>query len=134
MSKKSKLTKPVQLWLKALRSGKYLQAQMKLKDSRMYNPETETCNLVGYCCLGVACEVAKQQGVIKDFRGRQGLLPVVVRDWLGLSTTSGEFESEGEFSGYDSLVYLNDEKELSFKQIANVIERQPKGLFKKETK
>ena len=43
------------LWLTALRSGEYKQATGYLK--------RDTGDGVGYCCLGVLCEVAVSQGV-----------------------------------------------------------------------
>lgn len=42
------------LWLKALRSGEYAQADGMLKSGD------------GYCCLGVLCHVAKEAGVAPD--------------------------------------------------------------------
>jgi hypothetical protein len=118
MSKKKELSQPVKLWLKALRSGKYKQTKGVLKDS------------IGYCCLGVASELAVQQGIIKKFRHSDtGLMPKVQK-WLGLSGDYGEFNKSiiknGDF--FDSLAGLND-KGSSFKKIAQIIERQPEGLF-----
>lgn len=120
MSKKKKeLSKPVKLWLAALRSGKYKQTKGQLKDSK------------GHCCLGVASELAVQQGIVKKFRHSDtGLMPKV-KKWLGLTDQYGLFDvtvvnDDGEY--FDSLAVLNDTG-ASFKKIAQIIERQPEGLF-----
>ena len=68
-----------QKWIEALRSGKYAQSQLALK------------NADGYCCLGVLCDIA---GVgtweEPDFR-------------LTLTSEEQEREREAqEFCGYDS--------------------------------
>lgn len=120
MSKKKKgLSKPVKLWLAALRSGKYKQTKGQLKNSE------------GHCCLGVASELAIQQGIVKKFRHSDtGLMPKV-KKWLGINSEYGEFNKailkNGDF--FDSLAGLNDNG-TSFKKIAQIIERQPEGLFK----
>lgn len=105
-----KLSTPVKLWLKALRSGKYKRDEGQLKTDK------------GYCCLGVACEVAIQQGVIKRYNGTNGILPRKVKQWLGLSSVAGEF------GNHNALTILNDSG-TSFKKIAAIIEKQPEGLF-----
>lgn len=114
----------VQAWVAALRSGKYKQGQQRLRtdDNR-------------FCCLGVACELAVQAGIITYKRDDQlgptyvetgwkdtALLPEVVRRWLGLTTNRGDM-SEGP-----CLTHLNDH-DATFNEIADLIESQPKGLF-----
>lgn len=46
-------------WVAALRSGEYAQAKEALREPA----EQRLDGKVGYCCLGVACEVAIQNGV-----------------------------------------------------------------------
>ena len=104
-------------WVKALRSGKYKQTTSRLKDK------------TGYCCLGVACELAVKAGVIKKFEPGNSFLPVQVRNWLGLSSRRGAYRDGDYFNRNNSLDQLNDYRN-SFKYIARLIERQPKGLFK----
>ena len=94
-------------WVKALRSGKYKQTIGHLADE------------TGFCCLGVACELAKQAGIIPD-------LPTRVQNWLGLQDCFGKIDN----GKYNDLTSYNDFGKWSFKKIANLIERQPKGLFK----
>lgn len=84
-------------WVEALRSGKYEQGHGALrKDDK-------------FCCLGVLCDVVDPNGWSEDcyWRGEYALPPSHV---LGNLTAS-------------DLVYLNDEKNLSFEQIADYIEK-----------
>src|SRR5258708_7031143 len=72
-----------QLWVEALRSGKYKQGQNRLAD-----------DLDHYCCLGVLCEVAISQGLpITKSTSEHGRitydaekynLPMTVVKWAGL--------------------------------------------------
>jgi len=111
-----KLNNNAQLWVDALKSGKFKQVKGALKLKR------------GYCCLGVACEVYQKvtghkirKGVL--YYGHNALLPRVVQKWLGLTSDSGSFAG-GE------LTELNDE-EVTFLGIAQIIGMKPEGLFKK---
>jgi hypothetical protein len=109
------------LWVEALRSGDYPQTTGTLRDEH------------GYCCLGVACEIAVQNGVIKPatatcglryvYGYADGVLPRSVKQWLGLAT------ADGGFLTYDrtSLARMNDAG-APFEDIADVIEREPDGL------
>lgn len=79
-------------WVAALTSGDYSQTSRKLGDEN------------GYCCLGVLCEIAVQDGVVtkevaKGFESEtavyfsaenptdreSAVLPASVRNWAGLS-------------------------------------------------
>lgn len=106
-------------WVKALRSGKYEQGRGLLKDSQG-----------AFCCLGVACDIS---GLGEWYAGNyykteSGTslkdLPNDVREWLGLRGSYGTY-------GSNSLVNRNDTPSrghLTFKGIASLIEREPKGL------
>jgi hypothetical protein len=86
------------LWLKALRSGKYVQGQGTLR--RGTKPHQK------HCCLGVLSELAIADGAIKQFRG--GYLSKAVCKWAGLesldpilgprstSTTASELNDGGK--------------------------------------
>lgn len=63
------------LWLRALRSRKYKQGKGQLKLGRK-DPR--------HCCLGVLCEIAKAEGVIRTYDGGRGGLPEKVREWADL--------------------------------------------------
>lgn len=103
-------------WVKALRSGKYKQTQSKLFDGK------------GYCCLGVLCKVAGVKPVKNkldffEFMKQEDCLPATIRKQIGLNT------DYGQYNVYESLATDNDNG-LTFKQIADIIESQPEGLFR----
>lgn len=118
------LTEPQRLWVEALRSGKYPQGRQAL--CHIDGDET-----VDFCCLGVACEVAIAAGltvrVDTRFGGRRSydgcslFLPPTVAQWLGLA------DDNGACAG-GSLSNRNDSG-ATFSDIADLIERRPRGLF-----
>jgi hypothetical protein len=98
-------------WVAALRSGEFVQGIGCLNmDNKL-------------CCLGVACEVYRKHKPDFEYTGQSGYLPGEVRDALGLASDNGSSYDE------DTLVSLNDSKNLTFHEIADVIEREPSGLF-----
>lgn len=73
------------LWVEALESGDYQQVRDTLRSEW------------GFCCLGVACEVAMANGLDIDVRegdnvwfydGQADALPTSVQDWYGLDNTN----------------------------------------------
>ena len=110
-------------WVDALRSGEYQQVTGQLKDTL-----DEEGEIVGYCCLGVLCEIAKKKGFIREYNASDEGVPPQVRKLVGLTTGDGDFARRGH-EGELSLVSENDIAKKSFKQIANIIESEPKGLF-----
>ena len=127
------LNENAQKWVETLRSGVYEQGQHQLRYEDFY------------CCLGVACEVYRKEvgGVWEqaqialfsdadadggtwwfgsDPENKQAdVLPTMVAEWLGLKDEKGSY-------GEESLTFLNDEG-ASFDEIADVIEKEPEGLF-----
>lgn len=119
-------------WVEALRSGDYQQTTGVLKDE------------YGYCCLGVLCELARQDGVVDLFDGyiygdaeRQifdsSTLPQPVLEWADLPLGDPEVYVgvERDFNLTSSMpnakVYLtnlNDVWGQDFGQIATVIEER----------
>lgn len=109
-------------WVKALRSGRYKQGT-----GRLHSMADEMC------CLGVACRVMRLK---KEDTGKQGWVyggvsqyaPSSVVDAMGLCNDSG-------YTGYTlwkdefSLASANDWG-ASFKEIADIIENEPEGLFR----
>ena len=94
MARKSIYEKRRELWVKALRSRKYEQgvAGLNSDDKR-------------YCCLGVLCEVAMQNGLslTKDddtdsewveYDGDAEQLPQSVADWVGLDSKIGSMHHQ----------------------------------------
>lgn len=107
--------KNIQKWVDALRSGNFRQGQGTLCTGGRY-----------YCCLGVACEIAIENGVEISKRTDQfsnytyynnepSTLPIIVRDWLGVDSHDPVVEGE-------SLSNWNDVRGANFSTIADMIE------------
>jgi hypothetical protein len=118
-------------WLKALRSGEYQQTTGQLRQGS-YDGQTS------FCCLGVLCnlhaqahpEIAAQNYDPEHYMGSFGALPLEVVVWAGLDKHATDLEDTEEVNikvtyrdEETTLIKLNDEEGLSFKKIANVIER-----------
>lgn len=115
-------------WLKALRSGKYEQA-----DGKLYDGDNQ------FCCLGVLCDIYRKErkvGFDKMWDGvnffaneedretlddHDGVLPPSVVSWAGLKTESPAVRVNGELT---QLSALNDSGEYSFEELAKIIEKQ----------
>lgn len=115
----------IKLWLAGLRSGQYVQGDGRLKQDR----SGQTL----HCCLGVACEVALQNGVelsvdvangqfhsVYLFDNEVSYLPNKVQNWLGLRHDNPIVWDVDNVYHYE-LVDLND-KGTSFEEIADLIE------------
>jgi hypothetical protein len=85
----------------------------------------------GRCCLGVACDIAVEHGIIRSYNpqavgfytdGSDNL--AVVREWFGLATGEGNYEGEDDGN---SLTSMNDGGK-TFSEIAEVIADEPYGL------
>jgi hypothetical protein len=121
------------LWIKALRSGKYKQGVCALHTSDNK-----------YCCLGVLCDLydkdrkAKKKKSIKiskpKYNGNKNqhcyrygdeydFLPTVIKRWAGMKSKKGSLEIDGS---YFDLSILNDGDSYlgrkNFKEIAQIIE------------
>jgi hypothetical protein len=108
-------------WVKALRSGAYQQGTYQLVD--------ENDN---FCCLGVLCNLAVDEGIGEWVRGSGGwvfktegdvddqVLPLEVRLWAGMSSAEGRIKD-------DCLPNLNDTGK-SFKELASIIEKNVEKL------
>lgn len=118
-------------WIKALRSGKYQQGREVL--------HSNDYGIDSFCCLGVLCVLYQQDRRSKKkkmldvddqwgnvtYDGSDTHLPDAVREWAGMKTNDGSWDSE---NGNSNLTYLNDEKRNSFKTIASVIEKNVENL------
>lgn len=116
----------MRLWVKALRSGRWEQTTSYLERAGKF------------CCLGVACRVAMDEGGLKmatglftddpDIRwygteGNTGVLPEAVVQWLGLGigdTNVNMLSPTGEEIMASS---MNDHYSYTFMEIADAIER-----------
>jgi hypothetical protein len=110
-------------WVDALRSGEYSQGKGALCEFNKSN--------YSYCCLGVLCELAKQDGIVvkkeilycngysegyASYNGSSGTLPQDVITWAGLP-------SGNPITWAGFLTNLNDYG-MSFTEIADVIEEE----------
>lgn len=132
----------------ALRSGKFPQTRGALQRTEL---SRYSHNPVGFCCLGVACEVAIAGGLELARDDRQGtmfygsggdasnnVLPEPVHQWFGFADENPwlavppqvlEQTETGELSGlsntHDDMyaaAELNDEAELTLVQLADCFE------------
>ena len=122
-------------WIAALRSGKYRKGKGYLKQKDTHRNK--------YCCLGVACELA--------FKDDRIAPPIIENDSFDSSIKVYKFEKESAYLPYKvqerlgvtkntirinydettvNVAALNDEYDLSFKQIADLLEK----TFKDELK
>jgi hypothetical protein len=130
--KKRTHSRIISTWLKALR-GQLPTKYKKVTGSLC--KVTSTGKVKGHCCLGVLSDLAAKAGIIDmpDFYdtsvwydGSSSELSVTVLHWAGLNGFLGEFiNSKGTET---SLAEYNDNGK-SFKQIADIIESKPEGLF-----
>ena len=104
-------------WVAALRSGKYKQTISHLYDAG------------GFCCLGVMCALRGAKLDEMDHMGLPGELPNF-NELFNIDSDHAEFFSGGgqawqvPYCGkMVRLTFLNDGHRLSFKKIANIIER-----------
>lgn len=122
------------LWVDALRSGEYEQCSGVL--ANLDDPDKPA-----YCCLGVLCEVAIKDGLYvetKDesnrhrmwlrrfYDGKDTQLPRSVWEWAELDSQNPVLFQEEDVDGrpFDVLCSTaNDEYELSFTEIADLIEK-----------
>lgn len=107
------------LWVEALRSGEYKQGKGMLKSE-----DNE------FCCLGVLTDICVKRG-ITDENSLQRYYPVdsVMRS-VGLAEQAGKFYTNTRIEP-SFLSVLNDDG-VSFSEIADIIESNPRGLFTEE--
>lgn len=105
-------------WVEALRSGEYEQCYDALSDGK------------GFCCLGVLCELAVKQGVIRHptyngehgvkYGGSQSTIPASVAGWAEMGIYQQLIHKDQNFR----ISLLNDGLKLSFSEISDLIESQ----------
>lgn len=117
-------------WIRCLRSKEWKQGVRRLC--------REVDGVVRYCCLGIACEVAKANGVglveehLNDtgeweFNGAVSVLPECVRRAMKFRGTAGDLLH----ASLDKHEYLTEANDCgaSFKQIADFAEKHPEAVF-----
>ena len=118
----------IKRWISALRSGKYSQGRVYL--------ESSTGEM---CCLGVACNLLAEDGILQKrlnlsayefFAPDSGMssmssLPPAAQKYVGFEDDDRHEASGGpiDHDGYTQLWQLNDMAEMTFDEIADVMER-----------
>jgi hypothetical protein len=110
------------MWVNALRSGEYNQTKERLRKGE------------NFCCLGVLCDLhfveVGELGWLEatsnyddhyKYHGFSGELPDVVLSWSGLERSNPYLDYENEAR---MISELNDDYDLSFEQLAQLIEEQ----------
>lgn len=100
------------LWIKVLESGEFKQTHGVLVDDNGK-----------YCCLGVACVLANENGEKILFKGKN-YLPISMQKLLGIND-AGSFKDKVSYRGkqYSDLATMNDAG-VRFKTIAKIIVKQ----------
>lgn len=107
-------------WIKALRSGKYEQAQGYLR--------VEEDGVEKFCCLGVFCDIiASEKWICEDllyskkysYEGKSAFPDLTFINFVKLKKVD-EYEVEQQFA---HLAENMNDKGKTFKQIANYIEK-----------
>jgi hypothetical protein len=114
-------------WVAALRSGEYKQTGGRLREGDCY------------CCLGVLTDLYDkdiqndhhewyefdgQYGYASDGVTVEAILPESVMKWADLKECNPTVKEERMGQTVTSLAYLNDNEELDFNQLADIIETQ----------
>lgn len=119
-------------WIQALRSGEYPQGVGELRKVDIFAAPGE--NKFDYCCLGVLCDLhSKETGIdwvnndgAWEYQGNSGLLPTLVAEWAGVSKKfvlgNGGLNEFDILIGMETVSHLNDNLDLTFPQIADLIE------------
>ena len=127
----------IRKWVKALRSGRYRQTREVLKS-------TDGNKHAAYCCLGVACKLAYDEGLdfnLVDTFDNCNDLPDPVQKWFGFTNSNPNLKvnksnnkvmskiNKAKAKGFCrsrggriGAIDLNDEANLNFKEIADCIE------------
>lgn len=122
-------------WVTALRSGEYVQGVGALRSLTIHGD-------IGYCCLGVLCELAETADIVSRVEhaediwatyytgtdepgyGDKSVLPISVVRWAELDSTDPKLPQDLTNLGNNaSLAWANDWGNLTFDQIADLIER-----------
>lgn len=105
-------------WVAALRSGEYKQGRgcLAIRDMK---------GTISHCCLGVLCELAVQENVIRKplsemhivYAFEDKILPDKVRVWAGLNSNDPWIGGDVQ-----ALITQVNDKGVPFEHIANLIE------------
>ena len=139
------LPKVKEAWLAALRDPNAQQTKARLtrlEEQILEYPSPDSdedireVRPVGQCCLGVLCDLAAEAGIVHrqvvdnivSYNGEEYMPPVEVVNWaFGLNedfAPSDVWRVTNTLGHWDTLAELNDEADLTFLEIADVIERE----------
>lgn len=109
------------LWVEALRSGKYRQGEGALRSEDKF------------CCLGVLADIAGCIWFGDDnngwtANGDDTIAPDSAVAFVGLKDCGGVF-AERNVDGTPKALWRLNDSGVSFTEIADIIEREPIGLF-----
>ena len=117
-----------ELWVKALRSGKFEQGTEFLVSEDPDGSDTQ------YCCLGVLCELYVNEKKERDWNElevSEEILPEEVMEWSGLSERNPVVIVQGirnNISAFNDGTARDEDghglEQSSFNEIADIIEEQ----------
>jgi hypothetical protein len=116
----------LKLWVQALRSGRFQQARDTLVVFDHSAGAQNRDKRIGHCCLGVAIEVALENGYVHEhedtgdiWEDGDGVMPKQIGEWFGIPMSP--LIGTG-VNGYINAVEANDSFGWDFNQIANSVE------------
>lgn len=146
------MNKYAKRWLEELRSGKHKQTKGVLQRTRRVRGE----EVVSRCCLGVACEIYRQETGIGEWSkstaercdlfalpgdAHQVDLPPEVRKFFGIKKAVGaevllpktvKINAKGMFQGNPYCLSGVNDSGVPFPKIADIIEENADKIFEKE--
>ena len=134
-----KLTTLQEKWLQALENGSYDQASVRLGRYRHENgclagtdSEEEASNPPNcFCCMGVACEIARNEGLIESYNPTNSYPDTDVIRLFGFLASNYICGMSGD-KGTVALALLNDKEHLTFPEIAAKVRQSPETYFVSE--
>jgi hypothetical protein len=116
------------MWVDALLSGDFEKTSGML--ARVHTLATQLPWRQWFCALGVLCELAYRNGVVQKYYDPQDNIvlydgswlstPVSVCRWAGFDDDDGD----NPMTSMGTIQHLNDELELSFEEIADIIKSE----------
>ena len=123
--------------VESLRSDVFTQGKNSLMTPKREDVTVENATVVDFdfCCLGVACIVAGEEPIYDSGRKEwgfkndtsyngieTGVLPTSVRQYYNFSTQAANYRNT-------KLPVDNDRNNMTFLEIADIIDSEPDGLF-----
>lgn len=112
----------------ALRSGEFPQTKTAL--CRL-TAEADPDRPIGFCCLGVACELALRNGVematevrsgLKFYNTQSGFMPQQVMEFFDFYSRKGATRNGSQVVGHHASLASANDSDVSFADIADYID------------